>query len=586
MNAWLGALESIDNQWLPPLLLVAGLLLALYFIYSTLKGRGASRRREVNTMNSETNESLLSSALSLQAEWKAKPDYSTVLSNSVQTSKDFPGWFTVEENICSGFKNKIAGIGEGVEKYPETELEYLQIVSEIQRAPKPWWMWTMLVVMMVAEAYGFSVLLAGYMNDRGSALDDDRLAIVFCFVIASVLLYFAYRTGSNAYKQAYARRVWKDSDKKILCEVDEPDGSSVPKGKTLAATAADNNLDQLQRQATRMANRSAYVETCAAETKGSSENNKVRAFTTAFWIYVVVVFICGVLLVTVRTGAINQSHEREWKRVVAMAASEATTAERTSSGMKPDVVDGQNAAAATAVTQESLEQTRETKIVVTYVYGLLFWVVQAAALLITAQYGFASDSGEMAYKKIRAFRSRHGDVLIGEYDERLTSARLAAAALASATLKAWQLGLQTEYSKSNPENLDGSKRRIIEDALKKSSDRTYKRYVALTDAPIHFEPKTVAPEQQVAIAISPPPPVAAAQVAMYQPAAEVEIQVEFYERGTNGEEAVQLEVLRQLKVRVAETELDVAKLMVRLAGQPGRYFSYKEFLQVVKGTQA
>ena len=43
MDAWLNVLELIDNEWLPPLLLLAGLLLSPYFTYSVLNRRGADR---------------------------------------------------------------------------------------------------------------------------------------------------------------------------------------------------------------------------------------------------------------------------------------------------------------------------------------------------------------------------------------------------------------------------------------------------------------------------------------------------------------------------------------------------------------
>ena len=587
MDAWLNALESIDNQWLPPLLLVAGLLLTLYFIYSALNGRGVGRRREANTMTSESRDSLLSETRSLHEVWQGTRDFSTVLRGGLEGSGPLQGWFSHEDKICGEFKNKIANIGEDIEKYPETEIEYLKIVGEIDRAPKPWWVWVLLGVMVAAEAYGFSVLLAGYLNDRGSAAQDTYLASGLSILIAVGALYAAVFIGNQAYKQAYARRVWKDLSGQIRLEVDGPGSTSVDSRMTLGATAADNDADKNQRQATRMANRSEYVKTRAAETKGSADKNLVRPFRIWFWIYVAAVFVFGVFVVTVRTMAINDSHGRELQRMQEIAASETTAPEPASGGVRPDAVTEQNAAASMVVTQESLEQTRSTKIVVTYVYMLLFWVVQAVAVLFTARYGFASAAGPEAYRKIRAFRSRHGGVLAEEYaariNKRVANAKKEALALASATLKNWQLGLQTEYRNGNTD-LNENERRVIEAALNGSSHRTYERYVVLTETPMPPQPLAGNPAQVSESTNTAPSVVAHGEV--QAPKGDTDIEVEFYQRGSSGDEVVQVGVLQQLKARIAEAELDAASLMVRVAGQPGRYMSYREFMQATRGTPA
>ena len=587
MNAWLDALESIDNQWLPPLLLMAGLLLALYFIYSTLNGRGASRRREVNTMNSESRDSILTTTQQLHEVWQGKREFATVLRGGIARAGALKGWFPDEDKICGEFKREIANIGEGIDPYPETEIEYLKIVGEIDRAPKPWWVWALLGVLAVAEAYGFSILLAGYLNDRGSAVQDTYLGTFLSIIIAVGALAAAVFIGMQAYMQAYTRRIWKDLDKQIRNEVDGPGNTSVDSKLTLGYTVADNKADEKQRQAIRMANRSEYVKARAAETKGTAKNNNVRPFRNWFWIYVAVVFIFGVFVVTVRTMAINDSHGRELQRMQDIAASETTAPETSLGGVKPDAVMEQNTAASKALTQESLEQTRNTKIVVTYVYMLLFWVVQTVAVVFTARYGFASGAGHETYKKVHAFRSRHGAVSAEEYKNRiagrLASARREAAALASTTLKNWQLGLQTEYRNGHA-GLNENERREIEEALNGSSHRTYERYVELTEVPMRLQPRDGVPTQATNLTVSEPTVVAHSVV--NEPNADLDIEVEFYHRATSGEEVVHFGVLQQLKARVAEAELDAASLMVRAAGQPGRYLSYREFLQTTKGTSA
>ena len=587
MDAWLNALESIDNEWLPPLLLLAGLLLSPYFTYSALNRRGAGRHREMHAMNNESRNSFLTTTQQLHEVWLGKREFSTVLRGGVARAGPLKGWFPDEDKICGEFKREIENIGEGIDPYPETEIEYLKIVGEIDRAPKPWWVWGLLGVMAVAEAYGFSVLLAGYLNDRGSAAQDTYLASGLSILIAVGALGAAVFIGIQAYKQAYTRRIWKDLGKQIRNEVDGPGNTSVDSKLTLGATVADNESDENQRQSIRMANRSEYVKARAAETKGTAKNNEVRPFRNGFWIYVAVVFIFGIVVVTVRTMAINDNHNHELQRMKDIAASEPTATESPSGGVKPDAIAAQNAAASMVVTQESLEQTRNTKIVVTYVYMLLFWVVQTVAVVFTARYGFASGAGYETYKKIHAFRSRHGSVTAVEYESRietrLASARREAAALASATLKNWQLGLQTEYRNGNT-GLNENERREIEEALNGAPHRTYDRYIELTEAPMRSQPMGGTQTQVLEPTVSETS--VAARTVVKGPKADTDIEVEFYQRSSSGEEDVQIGVLQQLKARVADAELDAASLMVRVAGQPGRYMSYREFLQATRGTPA
>ena len=218
---------------------------------------------------------------------------------------------------------------------------------------------------------------------------------------------------------------------------------------------------------------------------------------------------------------------------------------------------------------------------------LLFWVVQAVAFLFTARYGFASGAGPEAYRKIRTFRSRHGGVLAEEYaariNKRVANAKKEALALASATLKNWQLGLQTEYRNGNT-GLNENERRVIEAALNGSSHRTYERYVVLTETPMPPQPLVGNPAQVSESTNTAPSVVAHGEV--QAPKGDTDIEVEFYQRGSSGDEVVQVGVLQQLKARVAEAELDPASLMVRVAGQPGRYMNYREFMQATRGTPA
>lgn len=594
----LDLLEAIDRiTLLPPLFMLALAMISGWLAFKIYKSHQLQENNSMNHGNSRTSTNyLLASVQDLRQQWDGNRNYHTVIMNGAVRGGTFQGWFDDERKICQEFKGKINQIKESKERYPKTEEEYLKIVDEIDRKNKPWWIWALLAVLMIAEAYGFSILLAGYLNDSGSAAQDSNLALGLSVLISVVGLGAAYFVGANMYKHSYAWRVWKGSGHQIRRELDSTDGGAVRTAATLGLSTADNSKDANRPQEVRMANRSNYVANLAAATSGSASQNKVSKYNSYFWIYSAVVLLFGIFVVTVRISAINDSFSKEVQRLQTIESVDKSTPTKPStsgnSGSLLQSLQDQSKDSENAASADALEKTRSTKQVVTFVYFILFLAVQAVAVIFTQRYGFASEEGEKAYQKLKEFREKNGATLSEEFEAKQKSdlelASQEATALAQSTLINWQIGLQTEFREGSA-TIDFNQRNAIQAAIDGASDRTYSRYLQLEEQqnntplpPLAF----VQPAAQSVVTTAqintneyvvqdidaPAPAITASSI----------FSVEYFIRSTNGNEVILNSQLANLKALVADGELDANSLMLRTAGQPGTYMAYRDFIKSLK----
>lgn len=568
MSALLTLLESLDEGYWPWLLLGVPVLLSAYF-FASASFLKRSRESFMTSSNLQKT-SMLETVQQLHTDWSARKDYTTVLRGGPTRTGAFKGWFPDEVDICTEFRARIGNIGEAVEPFPRVQEEYLRIVDELQRKPKPWWAWVLLVAMMAAEAYGFSLLLAGYLNDQGSAAQDARLGLGLSVLFAVAFLFAAYRVGRGMYLQAYAYRVWKACNGQIRREIDGTNHHARPTPESLDLNEPHNRCDQNQAQPVRMANRSSYVATVASGTvalAGRGRADPVRRYTVGFWIYVAVVAIFGIAILNFRLAAIDDSHGRELARAQELSSAAVTLAP--TGGVRPAQEAAANADADAAVTQSSLDKTRQTKQIVTVIYVLLFWGVQAIAVLMTQMFDFASDKGRDAWKAIHQFRRRHGRAQEHEYDEAvkvgLVRAGRDAEGLAVKTLKDWQTGLLAAYH-GELVPLTAAEREAVEQAIDAAPERTFERFLRLKET----QELQDAWKPEVEPPGATPPQAAVAQDEL--------VHVEYYARSTSGGETLLTATLADLQRLLLTGEVSSSELMVRDAGQPGRFASYRDWL--------
>lgn len=582
MERWLEYLEALDdgNTLMVWLLVLMGLLIGC--ISWVMIKRGLVFSMSKQTSNIQRN-SLLSSIHELREHWSSQRQYFDVLRHGPERSGKFAGWFEDETKICRQFGDQIDALAlKDTARYPAVELEYLKIVDELGARPKPLWVLLIIVVMMVAEAYGLSILLAGYLNDTGTASQDNVLALFLSVLFSVVLLFLAVHIGAQAYKQRYARRVWKQSEnQQIKREIHSFDGKSVVINQSLGLSAEDNKADGRQGQPTRMANRSKYVADIMAETIGGKKGNNVEAYTSGFKIYVAAMTLLGILILVFRISAISDNFGKELVRAQQVASADTSTSV-TASG-RPKIVEQANDTAGQSITQESLERTKSTKIIGTLFYVLLFWLVQTLAVLLSSWYGFASDNGLAAYEKIRTFRQAHGaGALEEEYSERMfrdtERARSEARALASETLQNWQLGLQSEY-RSGHAGLNEDQRNLIDSTLNSAASRNFDAYVEIMK-PKPGSINSTKVSSGVEIGIKAPSDLPEANPV--HTATDVDPKIDYIV--INGGQTTSSEIvhLSELKARIGEAEIDPGSVSLRQAGSSDPHVSYRDFMKQLK----
>lgn len=600
MEKLLGSLEALDEGSMLGILvpILLGLFVpCIYYWFLAKQGPVLSTSKSNTQMTSNTQRNLLLSSVQETSEkWKSRPrEYLQVLRQGPDHAGKFSNWFQDEINICREFSYKISALEiKNDERYPTVEINYLGIVGESNARPKPHWVWLIIAVMMVAEAYGLSVLLAGHLSDTGTASEDKKLAIGICTLLSIGLVTLAVKIAKDVSMRRYAWLVWRASNGVIKRQFDK-DAESQNKGqfnkeaepqndstKTLGLTEAGNSADQHQMQAIRRANRSEYVYGFKSEGTATPQIKRTLSeYSLKLKLYIGFIILFGVVILTYRIYAINENFGREIERVRLVASAD-PPAIFSQSG-RPKIVDQANDSASQLVTQESLEQTKSTKTVATLFYVLLFWLVQTVAVLLSSRYGFVSDHGEEAYNIIRNFRAVHGPS-ISEEDYKtkcinnMKLLMIEARALASETLQSWQLGLQTEYRSIDP-GLTGEQRRLIEAALNSAASRTYDFYTEIMGPQADIKNPTKASVDAPGIVNEVIPTTNLMPLASI---IDVDPKIDYILFSDSQTASPDTARLSELKSKIGEAEIDAASIRLKRSESSDPYASYHDFMKQLK----
>ena len=476
MSSIVDLLESLDRiPWLFWLLLLGFICGASYFFYKAYSGRRFSLNESTDSKGLDTLENNTS--------WRAHRDYKTVIQNGPIGHGDYTGWFEDEIKICEHYKSKLDQLGKDVDIYPTVAGKYLHIVGEQSRKIKPYWVWVLLIILMVIESYGLSVLLAQIYTDTGTTAQENLLANGLVIIIGVILLGAASWVGPDLYKQIYARNIWVDSNNSIRRIInDDVEIAADPE-----LSEAGNSSDSNQPQAIRKANRSTFVGKVKSDAvAGANEGYKVSKFNRTFKWYVAGVLIFGLVMVAVRYKSIDEKFSSDIKMLAeTQKVDELPKVSNNTSKNPPREAAGGAQVSNDLLTQDILEKNKQTKILGMLVYLLIYLATQVLALATSYSFGFASDKGSEAYKLLKAFRKRHGLISEADYSAAIGSKNVFKTkdikATAQKFLKDWQLGLQTFY-RSNANNLIQSQLEMIEKSLQGADKRTFIKYQALDSA--------------------------------------------------------------------------------------------------------
>ena len=122
-------------------------------------------------------------------------------------------WFYSEERLCRDYYNFYEKVDLNDESYDEAK-DYLHAVGELGRKPTPTFIWIMIFVLVVVEAFGFAYVLAGFTIPGASEATQQKGAIGVAVMMAILLVWLTHMTGQELHKNTLIKKIrrWYKND--------------------------------------------------------------------------------------------------------------------------------------------------------------------------------------------------------------------------------------------------------------------------------------------------------------------------------------------------------------------------------------
>ncbi len=142
-----------------------------------------------------------------------------VIGKIATLSKDIEGfdekhkWFYSEERLCRDYYNFYEKVDKDSESYDEAK-EYLHAAGELGRKPTPTFIWIMIFVLVIVEAFGFAYVLAGFTIPGASEATQQKGAIGVAAMLAILLVWLTHMTGEELHKNTLIKKIrrWYKND--------------------------------------------------------------------------------------------------------------------------------------------------------------------------------------------------------------------------------------------------------------------------------------------------------------------------------------------------------------------------------------
>ena len=134
-------------------------------------------------------------------------------------SKDIEGfdenhkWFYSEERLCRDYYNFYEKVDLNDESYDEAK-DYLHAAGELGRKPTPTFIWIMIFVLVIVEAFGFAYVLAGFTIPGASEATQQKGAVGVAAMLAVLLVWLTHMTGQELHKNTLIKKIrrWYKND--------------------------------------------------------------------------------------------------------------------------------------------------------------------------------------------------------------------------------------------------------------------------------------------------------------------------------------------------------------------------------------
>jgi len=142
-----------------------------------------------------------------------------VIGKMSRLAKDIEGfdenhkWFYSEERLCRDYYNFYEKVDVDDESYDEAK-DYLHAAGELGRKPTPTYIWIMIFVLVIVEAFGFAYVLAGFTIPGASEATQQKGAIGVAAMLAVLLVWLTHMTGQELHKNALVKKIrrWYKND--------------------------------------------------------------------------------------------------------------------------------------------------------------------------------------------------------------------------------------------------------------------------------------------------------------------------------------------------------------------------------------
>ena len=122
-------------------------------------------------------------------------------------------WFYSEERLCRDYYNFYEKVDVNDESYDEAK-DYLHAAGELGRKPTPTFIWIMIFVLVIVEAFGFAYVLAGFTIPGASEATQQKGAIGVAAMLAILLVWLTHMTGQELHKNTLIKKIrrWYKND--------------------------------------------------------------------------------------------------------------------------------------------------------------------------------------------------------------------------------------------------------------------------------------------------------------------------------------------------------------------------------------
>ncbi len=137
----------------------------------------------------------------------------SVLARDIEGFDEHHKWFYSEERLCRDYYNFYEKVDVDDESYDEAK-DYLHAAGELGRKPTPTFIWIMIFVLVIVEAFGFAYVLAGFTIPGASEATQQKGAIGVAAMLAILLVWLTHLTGQELHKNTLIKKIrrWYKND--------------------------------------------------------------------------------------------------------------------------------------------------------------------------------------------------------------------------------------------------------------------------------------------------------------------------------------------------------------------------------------